>query len=156
MAEDTPIEQFDATDPKAINNAEREVARKKRQDADELRKILHSKTGRAFLYRLLERCNIYGDTFAGEQTHISAFRQGQENVGKQLMLAAMDASPDLYVQMVKDQRDEEGRLDEVRRSEAKDRESRDNPSGIQAMVDLPPPAGYPGGPPMPKRGETKT
>jgi len=151
MAEELPAEPFDATDPAASANASREVARKKREDADELRKLMLTKPGRAFLYRRLERCHIYGATFAGEETHISAFRQGEENIGKQLMLEAMDASPDLYVKMIKEQREEEARLDEVRRTEARNREETEKPPDMNLMVDLPPPAGYPGGPPLPKR-----
>jgi hypothetical protein len=154
MAEDLAQEPFDATDPAANANAEREAIRKKRDDADQLRHIMRNKKGRAFLYRLLERCHIYGDTFAGEDTHISAFRQGEENVGKQLMLEGMDASPDLYVEMIKEQRDEEKRLDEVRRTEQRNREEAEKPPQTKMMVDLPPPAGYPGGPPLPKRKES--
>jgi hypothetical protein len=154
MAEELAQEPFDATDPAASANAARELARKKREDADELRKIMWSKPGRAFLYRRLERCHIYGETFAGESTHISAYRQGEENIGKQLMLEAMDASPDLYVKMIKEQREEEARLDEVRRTEARNREEAEKPPDVNSMVDLPPPAGYPGGPPLPKRNES--
>src|SRR6267154_4206594 len=113
MPDDLPLESFDASDPAAAANAEREAARKARDDADVLRKLMFSKQGRGFLYRRLEMCHIYGNTFAGEETHVSAFQQGEENVGKRLMLEAMDASPDLYVQMIKEQREESKRLDQV-------------------------------------------
>jgi hypothetical protein len=148
MADDQgPPEPFDATDPRAQDNAARDVARKKREDADVLRTLMHNKHGRAFLYRFLEGCHIYGDTFAGENSHTSAFNQGQENVGKRLMVMAMDASPDLYVQMIKEQREEESRLDAVRRQEERSRRERDEPPSAEQMLavqDLPPPAGYPG------------
>ena len=88
MADDIS-ETFDAADPAAIDNANRDERRKAREDADVLRALMMGKHGRAWLYRLLERCNIYGDPFAPGQGDVTAFKLGQENIGKQLMLQAM-------------------------------------------------------------------
>lgn len=154
MPDDLPNETFDAGDPAAIDNASRDAASKARADADMLRTIMHTKPGRAWLYRFLERCNIYGDSFTPGAPDVTAFKLGNENVGRQLMLTAMNASADLYVKMVNEQREEERRLDEVRRRERKNREERDAPIDVASQVaPLPPPAGYPGGPPLPKKSE---
>lgn len=152
---DVPAETFDASDASAEANVRRDVARVAREDADVLRALMHNKPGRAWLYRFLEGCHIYGETFAAEQTHVSAFRQGQENVGKQLLLAAQGASVDLYMTMIREHQAEEARVAEVRRKEriARERESNPEPEG-GLMNDLPPPAGYPGGPPLPKAPKT--
>ncbi len=157
MADEPPLETFDATDPAAEANAKRDAARQAREDSDVLRLLMHSKQGRAWLYRFLSKCNIYGDTFSGEETHTSAFKQGQENIGKQLMLETQAASVDLYMKMIKEQQDEEKRLDEVRRRERKQRDAEEAPPSAEDMVSaLPPPAGYPGGPPLPvKKGKGK-
>lgn len=152
MADEQPRETFDAADPAATDNAARDTAAKSRADADVLRSIMMTKPGRAWLYRFLEKCNIYGESFTPGQPDVTAFKLGNENVGRQLMLAAMNASTDLYVKMVNEQREEERRLDEVRRKERKNREERDGPIDVNALVaPLPPPAGYPGGPPLPKK-----
>lgn len=151
MADELPLETFDAADPAAEANAKRDASRQDRDDADVLRLLMHTKQGRAWLYRFLSKCNIYGETFSGEQTHTSAFKQGQENIGKQLMLETQGASVDLYMKMIKEQQDEEKRLDEVRRKERKVREEAEAPPTAEEMVSsLPPPAGYPGGPPLTK------
>jgi hypothetical protein len=143
---------FDATDAVAEANANREIKRREREDADVWRRILHSKQGRAWLYRRLERCHIYASTFVPGQSDVTAFQLGEENIGKRLMLEAQDASPDLYVQMLKEQREEEKRLDEVRRTEQKRREEAErSPTPEEMMGELPPPAGWPGGPPMAKK-----
>lgn len=143
---------FDATDPAAENNAERETRRKQREDADALRLLMHSKSGRAFLYRRLERCHIYSTTFAPGQPDVTAFSLGEENVGKQLMTEAMDASPDLYLLMIREQREDAKRLDDVRETEAKKRDNEaKGPTAEEMLAPLPPPAGYPGGPPLPKK-----
>ena len=164
MPDDLALESFDATDPAAIANADRESKRKAREDADILRFLMQTKKGRAFLYRRLEMCHIYGAgltagiTFAPGQPDMTAFQLGQENIGKRLMMEAMDASPDLYVQMMREQREEEARLDEVRRREERNREVQNRPMSegeLKLVYDLPPPAGYPGGPALPKKDKKK-
>jgi hypothetical protein len=140
-------ETVNAADPaeeKRLREEERQLAR---NDAAVIRKIMMTHNGRAWIYRFLERCSIFGDTFHGEETHRSAFAQGQENIGKQLWLAVQDASLDLYVQMVKEQREEEKRLAKVRRAdgEAQTPEAIDAEEalGVNAhMIDLPAPEGW--------------
>lgn len=148
---DEPLETFAADDPIAENNARRDVERIARQDTDVLAKIvMKDAPGRAWLHRLLSKCHIFGETFHGEETHLSAFSQGQENIGKQIMLSAQEASVDLYLLMIKEARAEEKRLEEVRRKEERDRSQADDDTTVsELMPDLPPPAGYPGGPPLP-------
>lgn len=154
MADDQPTETFDASDKAAIDNAQREEKRKAREDADVLRTIMHSKTGRAWLYRYLESCHIYGTTFAPGQSDVTFFALGEENAGKRLMSASIEASPDLYITMVKEQRAEEKRLDDVRRTERKNREATEPgaPIATDQVAPLPPPSGYPGGPPLKPHG----
>lgn len=151
MADDLPKVAFDATDSSAEDNARREVARVAQADADYYRLIMHTVKGRAWLHRRLSECKIFGDTFAGEQTHITAFQLGQENVGKRMMVAAQNGSADLYVQMIKEHQAEEVRLDDVHRKEERKRTADERPPSPEDMVvPLPPPAGYPGGPPLHK------
>jgi hypothetical protein len=128
----------------------REVGKKEaREDADALRTIMRSKNGRAWLYRLLAKCNVYGPTFEPGHPDITAFRLGQENIGKQLMLDCMAASDQLYILMLSEQREEEKRLAKVRRAdvEAQTPEAIDAEEtlGVNAhMIDLPPPEGWAG------------
>ena len=151
MADELPKSAFDATDTAAENNVRREAARIQQADADYYRLIMHTVKGRAWLHRRLSECKIFGDTFAAEQTHVTAFSLGQENIGKRMMAAAQNASADLYVQMIKEHQVEEARLDEVRRTEENKRTADERPPNPEDMVvPLPPPAGYPGGPPLQK------
>ena len=134
------FQSFDAADPVAENNARADVARFKRADADVLRTIMMGKEGRAWLYRFLDRCHIFGDTFAGEQTHLSAFMQGQENIGRQLWLDVQNASLDLYMKMMKEQKDEEKRVEGVRKKEEeKRRGNQAEPTANMQWPELPPP-----------------
>jgi len=149
---DDPLETFDATDPAADANARREVARRDRADLDVMRLILQAKQGRDWLYRFLDSCHINNTPFSPGQPDVTAYHLGEEAVGKRVLLLAMTASTDLYMKMIKEQQEEELRLAEVRRKERINREEREGPVDVQKMVvDLPPPAGYPGGPPLPKK-----
>lgn len=151
MSDELPAETYAADDVAAEANAKRDVARIAREDADVIRKLMHDKQGRAWMYRFLAKCNIFGDSFVPGQSDVTAFRLGQENIGRQLWLAVQDASIDLYMTMIREQQAEEQRVAEVRRKERKNRDEAENPQGlVEGMIDLPPPAGYHGGPPLPK------
>jgi hypothetical protein len=153
MPEDLPHETFDAADPAAEDNARRDAARIAREDADVLRGIMFNKPGRAWLLRFLDACHINNSTFAPGMTDQTAFNLGEEAVGKRLLLTAMGASVDLYMKAIQEQQAEERRLADVRRTERKNREkTEDGPINVADLVaPLPPPAGYPGGPPLPKK-----
>jgi len=140
---DTP-EPYDATDPAAEANAKRDEARKAREDADVLRSIMMKKTGRAWMHRLLSRCHIYSSPFAPGQADVTAYALGEENIGKQLMLAVMTVSSELYVKMMDEQRAEEDRLNEVRRREERNRQREDDDIGVRMQgFDLPAPGTEP-------------
>lgn len=147
---DETAPSYDATDPVAENNAKRDAERIRRADANVIRGILHTKPGRDWFYRQLGKCHIYGSAFTPGQPDVTAFALGEENIGKQWMLAAIDASPDLYMKMLTEQKEEESRLDEVRRSEEKKRQDPDEPGAVETQgLNLPPPVGFPGGPAKP-------
>jgi hypothetical protein len=152
MVDDLPHETFDATDPAAEANAKRDAARRERADLDVMRGVMRDKKGRDWLYRFLDSCHINNTPFAPGQPDVTAFHLGEENVGKRVLLLAMTASTDLYMKMITEQQEEEKRLSEVRRTERKNREEREGPVDVSMLVaPLPPPAGYPGGPPLPKK-----
>ena len=149
---DATLESFDASDTAAEANARRDEARRTRNDLDVLRTIMHTRQGRDWLYRFLDSCHINNTPFAAGQPDLTAFHLGEENVGRKLLLTAMAASVDLYMKMIKEAQEEEVRVNEVRRKERINREERDGPIDIEKLVaPLPPPAGYPGGPPLPKK-----
>lgn len=151
-ADDLPLENFDAADPAAESNARRDQARFAREDADVLRAIMHSKQGRAWLLRRLDECHINNSPFAPGEPDVTAYHLGEEAVGRRLLTSAMAASVDLYMKAITESQEEERRLAEVRRTERKNREQRESGPAIEGLIaDLPPPAGYPGGPPLPRK-----
>lgn len=149
-------DQFDASDPVAENNAKRDQERIARQDRETLRVWLSHKNGRSLLFRKLQACHIFATSYVpgGEDgRRATDFALGEENVGKQIMYELIDAAPDLYMKMIAEQKEEETRIASVREDEEKKRETVDDLAVKMQGFDLPPPAGYPGGPPLPVKKE---
>jgi hypothetical protein len=101
---------YNAADPKHIEAARKEAGQRRREDADFWRIAMSTPQRRAALYRLLESCHIYGNAAdTGSQHRLSDpyltyLSLGREAVGKQIMVAAQDASLDLYLTMMKERK----------------------------------------------------
>jgi|GEM_PF-1860966 hypothetical protein len=137
---------YDAADPAAENNARRDEARRRREDAETVRRLLNHKNGRAWFHRLLSRCHIYGTPFAPGEPETTFFRMGEENIGKGLMMQAIDACADLYLLMLDEARKEEERVALMRAEEETKRDAADSAAAHAQGLDLPPPAGWPARP----------
>ncbi len=148
-------EPYDATDPRAESNARRDEKRRQTQDADVVRRILSHANGRSWYYRQLVRCHIYSSPFEPGQPDTTAFRLGEENIGKQWMLAAIDAASDFYMIMLKEQKAEEARLESVRYDEEKKRQGDDDTAIRTQGFEVTPPVGWEGGPSEPPKPREK-
>lgn len=131
----------DASDEVTTNTRKSDEARRRRNDADVLRRLMHTPEGRSWLYRKLEVCQIYGNAFMPGQADTTAFQLGMQNVGKMLLAEAMDASGDLYLLMRGEAREEEERVEKKTRERNKENSERDE---IPSVVDQ-----YPGNMPIP-------
>ncbi len=120
-----------------------EAEKLRRADMDVLREIMATPQGRGWLWRRLEACHIFGNTFFGEETHRSAFAQGQENVGRRLWADVQEASLELYVKMCAEQKAETER--QRREREEAEKIARSMEDGFFAVneearpIDLPAP-----------------
>lgn len=161
MADDAPG-VVDATDDVYRNNLLSDAARKRRDDDAVLRDLLGSKQGRAWYYRLLERCNAMDDPFHGEETHKTAYAVGQQSIGKQLFLEATNAELNLYMAMLREAREEEARQEKELQKRNVRQSGLDEPPLTPAaqgpdltnappgfVTNLNPPPGFPGHVPPP-------
>jgi hypothetical protein len=139
----TDASVYDAADPVAENNARRDEARRQREDAETVKRLLSHQNGRAWFYRKLCRCHIYDTPFAPGQPETTFFQMGQENIGKLMMMEAIDACPDLYLTMLAEARKEEERIAALRLDEEKKRQGEED-AMARLNLDLPPPPGWPG------------
>ncbi len=144
MIDDGLHADYDATDPVAENNARRDDARRQREDAETITRLLKHKNGRAWFHRKLAKCHIYDTPFSPGDIHETVFRLGQEDVGKRMMLEAVNACPDLYMMMLAEARQEEERLAALVIDEQKKREAEEDAAVRTQGLDLAPPPGWPG------------
>lgn len=155
MADDLPPEIFDAADSVAENNARRDAERLAREDADVLRAIMHTKKGRAWIIRQLDRCHINSPAkFVPGSPDATAHNLGLEAYGAMLLTDVMKASVDLYMTAIKEAQAEAERANAVRREARVKREAVERGPDAEDMVGvrLPPPAGFPGHvPPKPPK-----
>lgn len=71
-----------------------------RQVAEDLRAVLSLAQGRRMVWHLLdERCRTFGGSFTGDPQW-TALNEGRRAVGIELMQAAQEHAPDLYLQML--------------------------------------------------------
>jgi hypothetical protein len=140
MADD--LQPYDATDPVAEQNAKRDEARKVRENAQVMQSILHTKPGRAWLNDILENCHIFSTPFVPGQPDTTAFAMGEENIGKRLMMAAIDADASGYMKMLAERKAEEQRQQEVRNREEAKRQKQSEEDSVAFKMqgfDLPAP-----------------
>ncbi len=108
---------FDASDPAQIEAAKKEEGQRRREDRDFYQLLMSTPQRRASLYRLLERGHIYGtvadlgNSVRPADPLATYYALGEENFAKQMMLAAMDASLDLYLKMLTEQKEAKDKRD---------------------------------------------
>lgn len=153
MIDDGLHADYDATDPVAENNARRDEARRQREDAETVKRLLSHKNGRAWFYRQLTKCHIYDTPFAPGDPTTTFFQMGQENIGKQLMMQAINVCPDFYLTMLAEANKEEERIAAMRADEDKKRQDEEDAAVRTQGFNLPPPPGWPGH--VPPAPETK-
>lgn len=91
----------------------------RRQQLDLLAHFMSSPTGRSYIYDFLAACHVYTTSFS-RNSRVMAFSEGERNTGIRLLGDIVEASPDYYLQMLKEQNDER-RTAEHRNDAAADR-----------------------------------
>lgn len=99
-------------DPTDIRGEEREQAETQRKlqlaaslEADDFKWIMSNKRGRRFVWRLLEKAGVYRSSFTGNSE--TFFREGQRNLGLQILGLIHAHTPELYATMLSEQKDHE-------------------------------------------------
>lgn len=91
---------YNADDEKQVKKARKKAQQNEAIALDVVRQVMKSAAGRAWIYRMLERCHIYGNPFVPGQPDSTAFNLGEANQGKILLAEVQAASPDAYLVMI--------------------------------------------------------
>lgn len=100
-APDEPEGEFDANDPKQVNNRKRRAKQRAADDDQTVKDLLSSSRGRAWLWRLLGTCHIFGISFRADP-YQTAFNEGERNVGNRLLAQIMRVDSAAYVLMMRE------------------------------------------------------
>ena len=93
---------YDAADPRAVNAAKKRASRERLEDLSVITEIMNSSRGRKWMYRWLERRFIFDNPFVPNDPYSGSFNMGMQNSGKETLIDVMEASPDNYVLMLKE------------------------------------------------------
>jgi hypothetical protein len=90
------------SDASTLRQARRETRIKRRDQLALLGRVMAEPIGREFFYDLLASCHVYSTSFATNALAM-AFREGERNVGLRLAADLTEATPDLFLLMLKEQ-----------------------------------------------------
>lgn len=92
-----------ASDAKAIKKKETAAARAERIAVEDLRAIMSARAGRRFMWELLSITHVYQTSFRpGAPVEDCVYREGERNIGLQLLDRLHRTAPDLYSVMVRE------------------------------------------------------
>lgn len=86
--------------------ADEERARKNRRDNEliDLQQVMGTKSGRALIWRTLERGRAFQTPFVAGMPDLTAFNCGEQNVARWLLAEIMEAAPEGFALMQEEQR----------------------------------------------------
>lgn len=91
-------ENYNAADPVQVNTARKKGARLERERLEVIEALLQNEKTRAWLWDLIAGIAPHSNPVVPGDTHATYFNLGQQNVGKQLLMDAIQF-PELYMKM---------------------------------------------------------
>lgn len=89
-----------AADPKQVEKAKSEENRIENRSREDLKAVVSTVNGRRFIWKYLDLCGIYKTTFTGGSE--TFFLEGKRAVGLTLLKDVIDASPETFIVMQKE------------------------------------------------------
>jgi hypothetical protein len=85
------------------------------QELSDIKEVMKNPSGRRFMWRLLSKCGIWRDGL-GRTDQMTYVFVGRRQIGLEQMHALLDASPDLWNQMLEENRTIQEELEDEYRS----------------------------------------
>lgn len=89
-----------ASDENQVKNAENKILNGRQRELEDIRLMLELPSGRRFIWRQLEVCGIYKTSMTGNSS--TFYNEGMRAVGLALLADIMEAAPESYLQMMKE------------------------------------------------------
>lgn len=91
---------YDANDPKQVKKAQKRAELDLALRLDEIKKVMQTIPGRAWIYDMLDRCHAHHTPFTQGEPDTTNFKLGAQNWGFTLLAEVQQAAPELYLQMI--------------------------------------------------------
>lgn len=104
----TPMnsDPFDIRGEEMRTEAQADKAKHEAQvEIDDLKWVLHTKRGRRFVFRLLNRAGVYRSSF-NTNALTMAFAEGARNEGLRLLASITEHCPDRYSELLQESKDD--------------------------------------------------
>ena len=82
-------EVLDTSDEKQVQTRKNKNKTKRDREESELKDILNTYGGRAYIWRVLSRCGLFKSSFTGEPNS-TFFREGQRDIGLNMLSEIME------------------------------------------------------------------
>lgn len=82
----------------------RKALSRREEEVQDVAMLLASRTGRRFVWRYLTLCGVFKTSFDNSGS-VTAFNEGQRNIGLRLMADVNDAAPDSYQVMLRESKE---------------------------------------------------
>ncbi len=96
---------YNADDQKQVKKARKDAAQQEAMRLDVIRGVMQTAAGRIWIYGFLDRCHCFATSFVQGAPDSSAFREGERNIGLQLLADVQSSAPDLYLLMIREAKD---------------------------------------------------
>lgn len=91
-------EVFDAGDPVKVAKRKTRVQLREDEKREKLRQLLAAPHFQEIMWDILTDCGVYRTSFVNDP-YVTAFNEGQRQVGLQIIKRVFDADPNAYTQM---------------------------------------------------------
>jgi len=91
-----------AADEDQVRDQSQKQKFRREREVNDIRSMLGTTEGRRFLWRLMEKCGVYRESFTGSSE--TFFLEGKRSIGLFVIAEIMDAEPEAYLLMIKENR----------------------------------------------------
>lgn len=103
-AEENIEQSFDASDPKAVNEARKKQGRSKKKERDILVALMSHKDGRTLMYNSV-KCILEGNPVTAGDINATYYNLGQEHRARELFREIVRLTPPEFALMVEENKD---------------------------------------------------
>lgn len=89
-------DEYDTSDELQVKERKTRAQLDQERASAVLARVLDSPHGREVIWGILEKAGVHRTSFSGENTHLTAFKEGRRDLGNELLAECLTARPQCY------------------------------------------------------------